>query len=57
MGINRKGFEATAVEDALRRSRAEVVIDELTSLPKLVHFLSEGRHESFRDQQNPVCWG
>ncbi|MGA3046894.1 MAG: NAD(P)-dependent oxidoreductase [Terracidiphilus sp.] len=27
-------FDATAVEDALRRSRAEVVIDELTSLPK-----------------------
>jgi 2-alkyl-3-oxoalkanoate reductase len=27
-------FDATAVEDALRRSRAEAVIDELTSLPK-----------------------
>ena len=27
-------FDATAVEDALRRSKAEAVIDELTSLPK-----------------------
>ncbi|MGA9668115.1 MAG: NAD(P)-dependent oxidoreductase [Terracidiphilus sp.] len=27
-------YDATAVEDALRRSKAEVVIDELTSLPK-----------------------
>ena len=27
-------FDASAVEEALRRSRAEIVIDELTSLPK-----------------------
>src|SRR5262249_36860005 len=27
-------FDATGVEEALRRSRAEVVIDELTSLPR-----------------------
>ena len=34
-------FDATGLEEALRRSRAEVVIDELTALPKCPSEMAE----------------